>query len=271
MEGVLPDLHTSGILFSQLVMGETGEAAFLTYAKEVDVKQAFTTNGDLIEKAFKNLRTEESSSRVTDGVFRAIGMLSNRPPDRRRVVAIIGEGRDMGSQLKKNQALREAQLANISIYSVETSSFKATVKKPLPQGPTMDPFPAGSRPGPAGTIPIPMGENTMDLATPIKETLTYGMSLIWNHPLRTYAGGTGSNHIDAYTLKGVEEAVQMIGRELHSQYWLSYSPNNATAVEEYHTIDVRVNRPGLKVRARPGYFYVPSGGENTVEPDKIPK
>src|SRR5208282_5791944 len=104
----------------------------------------------------------------------------------------------------------------------------------------------------------------------VEETLRYGMSLIWNHPLRTYAGETGSNHIDAYTLKGVEEAVQLIGRELHSQYWLTYNPNNSGA-EEYHTIDVRVSRPGVKVRARPGYFYIPSGGENIVEPDKIPK
>jgi VWFA-related protein len=271
MEGVLPDLRTSGILFTQLVVGETGEAAVLTYAKEVTVRQPFTTNGDLVEKAFKDARTEEDASHVTDGMFRAIGILQSRPSDRRRVVVVIGEGRDMGSELKKNQALREAQLSNISIYSVETSSFKAIAKKPLPQGPTMDPFPPGSRPGPSGTIPIPMGEQTMDIGTPVKETLRYGMSLIWNHPLRTYAGGTGSNHIDAYTLKGVEEAVQLIGRELHSQYWLTYRPTNLTNVEEYHTIDVRVNRPGLKVRARPGYFYVPSGDENVVEPDKKPK
>ncbi len=271
MEGVLPDLRTSGILFTQLVMGETGEAAFLTYAKEVDVKQPFTTNGDLIEKSFKNLRTEESDSRVTDGVFRAMGMLANRPLDHRRVVVIIGEGRDMGSELKKNQALREAQVDNISIYSVETSSFKAVAKRPLPQGPTADPFPAGSRPNPPGQPPTPMGVNSMDLGTPVKESLRAGISLLWNHPLHTYANGTGSNRIDAFTLKGVEQAVQLIGRELHSQYWLSYSPNNATAIEEYHTIDVRVNRPGVKVRARPGYFYIPSGSENVVEPDKIPK
>ena len=271
MEGVLPDLRTSGILFTQLVMGETGEAAVLTYAKDVDVRQPFTTNGDLIEKAFKEVRTEESASRVTDGVFRAIGMLSNRSIDRRRVVVIIGEGRDMGSELKKNQALREAQLANISIYSVETSSFKAIAKKPLPQGPTMDPFPAGSKPGPPGTLNIPMGAQTMDLATPAIETIRAVKGLLWNHPLTTYAHGTGSNHLDAFTLKGVEQAVQLIGRELHSQYWLSYSPNNATATEEYHTIEVRVNRPGVKVRARPGYFYIPSGGENAAEPDKIPK
>ena len=271
MEGVLPDLKTSGILFTQLVLGETGEAAVLTYAKDVDVKQPFTTNGDLIEKAFKDLRTEESSSRVTDGVFRAMGMLGNRPKDHRRVVVIIGEGRDMGSELKKNQALREAQIENVSIYSVETSTFKALVKKPLPQGPTMDPFPAGSRPGPPGTLNIPMGVQTGDLATPAMEIYREAKSLLWNHPLTTYAHGTGSNHLDAFTLKGVEQAVQLIGRELHSQYWLSYSPNNATATEEYHTIDVRINRPGLRVRARPGYFYVPSGGENVAEPDKIPK
>jgi VWFA-related protein len=268
MDGVLPDLRTSGILFTQLVLGETGEAAVLTYAKEVDVKQPFTTNGDLVEKAFKTLKSEESDSRVTDGVFRAMGMLTTRPEDRRRVVVIIGEGRDMGSELKKNQALREAQLANISIYSVETSSFKAIAKKPLP-GPSSDPFPPGSRPGPSGTIPIPMGAQTMDLWTPVVETLRAGKALLWNHPLHTYAGGTGSNHLNAYTLRGVEQAVQLIGRELHSQYWLSYAPNNRKG-EEYHAIDVKVNRPGVKARARPGYFYIPSAGEG-VDPDKLPK
>jgi VWFA-related protein len=271
MEGVLPDLRTSGILFTQLVMGETGEAAVLTFAKEVDVKQPFTTDGDLIEKAFKGLRTEESDTRVTDGVFRALGMLANRPKDHRKVVVIIGEGHDMGSELKKNQALREAQIENVSIYSVETSSWKALAKKPLPQGPTMNPFPAGSQPGPPGTLNIPMGVQTGDIDPVLKEVYRDIKGFIWNHPLRTYAGGTGSSHIDAFTLKGVEQAVQLIGRELHSQYWLSYSPNNATATEEYHTIEVRVNRPGVKVRARPGYFYIPSGGENAAEPDKIPK
>src|SRR5204863_413998 len=84
IEGVLPNIRSSGILFTQLVMGETGEAAVLTYDRTTEVRQPFTTNGDLIEKAFKDIKTEGGQSRMTDAIFRALGMLSNRPQDRRK-------------------------------------------------------------------------------------------------------------------------------------------------------------------------------------------
>ena len=44
-----------------------------------------------------------------------------------------------------------------------------------------------------------------------------------------------------------------IGDELHSQYLLSYSPNNQTE-GGFHEIKVVVNRPKLEVRTRPGYW-----------------
>ena len=49
VQALLPQIRPSGILFTQLVMGETGEAAVLVYDHLVEVKQDFTTNGDLIE------------------------------------------------------------------------------------------------------------------------------------------------------------------------------------------------------------------------------
>ncbi len=44
-----------------------------------------------------------------------------------------------------------------------------------------------------------------------------------------------------------------ISDELHSQYLLSYSPNNKTE-GGFHEIKVIVNRPNLEVRTRPGYW-----------------
>ena len=51
----------------------------------------------------------------------------------------------------------------------------------------------------------------------------------------------------------MEQALARIGEELHSQYLLSYNPSNK---EEggYHTIRVAVEKPGLKVRTRTGYW-----------------
>jgi VWFA-related protein len=269
MEGVLPNLRSAGILFTSLVMGETGEAALLTYDQSVDVKQEFTTNGDLIEKGFKNLRTGGSESRLTDGVFRALGLVTNRKEDRRRVVVILGEGKDLGSESRKSQALREAQLANVSIYAVELSAFKAMAKRPLPET-TTPAIPEAARPHEPG---VPLGSQGgvvgFNMWPALVESTRAVKGMLWEHPLKNYTGGTGSDHINATSNKAVEDAVQRIGKELHSQYWISYAPNNLRA-QEFHSIELKVGRPGVKARYRPGYMYIPGGGE-IIEPDKLPK
>ena len=269
VEGVIANLRSSGILFTQLVMGETGEAAVLTYDQTIEVRQPFTKDGDLIEKAFKKLESGAGQSHLTDAVFRALGMLGNRTQDRRKVIVILGEGRDIGSETAKNQALREAQVANVSIYAVEMSAFKAMAKRELPQT-TVDPMPPGSKPLPPG---VPLGSQGGVVGFNAMPALVEGVravkGLLWDHPMKAYSVGTGSDHINATNSHAVEQAVQRIGRELHSQYYLSYIPNN-TKGEEFHTIEVKVNRPGIKARTRPGYLYIPSAGD-TVEPEKLPK
>jgi hypothetical protein len=51
-----------------------------------------------------------------------------------------------------------------------------------------------------------------------------------------------------------------IGKDLNSQYILSYAPTQAVKEEPgFHTIRVLVNRPGLIIRARTGYWW--GGGQ----------
>jgi hypothetical protein len=51
----------------------------------------------------------------------------------------------------------------------------------------------------------------------------------------------------------LDREVAQLGNELHSQYLLTYSPNNQ-AEGGYHHIVVEVNKPGLTVRTRDGYW-----------------
>ncbi len=262
MIGVLDGLRTSGVLFTQLVMGETGEAAFLTYDYTFELKQNFTTNGNLIEKQFKDLAVGEAGSNLTSAVARAIGMLSNRPEGRRKVVVILGEGRDYGSESNMNRVLMEAQLNNISIFAVELSAFKGIVKRPIPgTNHENDNVPPGNTPQRAGRPAVTdspaMG---FDLLTPLFEG-AMAVRGLWAHPMKTYASGTGSNHLNATNRKALEEAVQRIGSELHTQYWVSYKPDNLAA-QEFHTIEVKVNQPGIKARHRPGYLYIPADAQD---------
>lgn len=53
----------------------------------------------------------------------------------------------------------------------------------------------------------------------------------------------------------LQETLTSIARELREQYLIGYTPDRPPSDEPaWHAIDVRVNRPGLRVRARDGYF-----------------
>ena len=64
---------------------------------------------------------------------------------------------------------------------------------------------------------------------------------------------TGGREYSFIGEKSLEKAVSGISEELHSQYLLSYSPNNQ-GEGGFHDIRVIVNRPSLEVRTRPGYW-----------------
>jgi hypothetical protein len=69
--------------------------------------------------------------------------------------------------------------------------------------------------------------------------------------------GTGGAHLPTFKNRSIENAIDEIGGELHSQYSVTYSPAGTSEIG-YHEINVTVvDRKGLKVRARPGYYVSP--------------
>jgi VWFA-related protein len=78
------------------------------------------------------------------------------------------------------------------------------------------------------------------------------------NPLELATAGTGGAHLATFKNHSIENAIDEIGGELHSQYSLSYMPTG-TNDAGFHEIKVSVNRSGLRVRARPGYYIAPPG------------
>jgi hypothetical protein len=52
--------------------------------------------------------------------------------------------------------------------------------------------------------------------------------------------------------KGLEQAIQKLGQELHTQYLLSFTPGSVEP--GYHKLEVKVGDREYLVRARPGYW-----------------
>ena len=89
-------------------------------------------------------------------------------------------------------------------------------------------------------------------------SITVGSALIKHEPGRMtkYPEETGGDSFFASKGDKLEHLYSTTTEEARNQYLLGYVPQNAGG-GEYHSIEVRVERPGLNVTARKGYYYSP--------------
>jgi hypothetical protein len=72
-------------------------------------------------------------------------------------------------------------------------------------------------------------------------------------PLEVATVATGGLYQSPLKDNAIETAIDRVGGELHASYLLSYRPMG-TDPNGYHRIKVTVDKPGMKVRSRPGYY-----------------
>jgi VWFA-related protein len=264
---ILPEIRKTGILLTQTVMGPRGEAAIVGFNDAVDKLQDFTADDDVIERTVNGLQEGTSGSRLYDAMALGVEMLTSRPqptaekPGRRRVLLILSEATDVGSGTKLGEVLRQAQLANITIYSVGLSTTRAELQsKNQTQRISATPPGVFGQPPLPGTVQTPTSEEqrygNIDVLALAVWAVQHAENQIKDHALETAAVATGGAHLATFRDRSIEKAVDEIGGELHSQYSLSYTPTG-TGEMGYHEIKVSVDRAGVKVRARPGYYLAP--------------
>jgi VWFA-related protein len=261
---LMPQINRAGIVLAETVMGPDGEAAVVGFNDSVDKLQDFTTNQDALEKIFTKLNSVTSGSKLFDAMAIGVEMLSGRPlptadtPGRRRIMLILSEATDAGSETKLGAVLRQAQLSNVTIYSVGLSTTLAELKAP-PKDTTPQVTPPGTfgRPPFPGSVQTPGSEDALygsgDLMAVAVWAVQHIKNKITDHALELAATATGGEHIATFKNHSIENAIDEIGGELHSQYSLSYTPRG-TSDTGYHEIKVKVDKEGWKVRARPGYY-----------------
>jgi VWFA-related protein len=264
IEPMLPAIRRTGILFSETVVGPSGEAALLAFDDDIRLDLPFTNDHSRIEKSVAALRMGTSGTRLYDALARAVSLLRERPLNRRRIVLAVAEAADTGSEEKLGAVLREAQLSNVVIYSVGISTTAAMLRgQPKQTGP----YPIG----PEGTFPLPgrAGQpqtptsqqqdrsRQMDLLALIAWIVSRAANAVGENDLQVATIATGGLHLPTFKDDSIEQAISAIGGELHAQYTLTYRPTGTGDPAGYHDIKVEVARPGLSVRSRPGYYVAP--------------
>ncbi|HXN25155.1 MAG TPA: VWA domain-containing protein [Candidatus Dormibacteraeota bacterium] len=271
IEPILPAIRKTGIVFTQTVMGPTGEAAVLEFNDTVDKRLDFTKNADTVEKTVGSIRVGTSGAKLYDALSAAVEMLASRSESsveggRRRIILALSEAVDTGSASKLGEVLHAAQRANVTIYSVGLSTTAAELRAPPKKvAPEITPPGTFGRPPIPGTVQTPTTEAQRDASIDFYALAVWLLKNIHNqvsdHALEAATVATGGVHLSTFKDRSIEKAMDQIGGELHAQYNLSYAPSG-TEMIGYHEIKIEImgSRKGLKWHARPGYYLAEPQG-----------
>jgi VWFA-related protein len=155
---------------------------------------------------------------LNDAILAAATELSRRDRARRKVIFVISDGREDGSAASYKEVLKVLLSNEISVYAIGVDAAA-----------------------------IPGYDKLSQIRVP---RMGYG------NILPKYVSATGGEVFAEFTRPAIEAAYARLTEQARNQYTLGYNTNNVLA-SNYRSIEVRVSRPGLDVRAKDGYYPLP--------------
>jgi VWFA-related protein len=153
---------------------------------------------------------------LNDAILAAAKELSTRPKGRRRVIYVISDGKEYGSKATYKEVVRYLQTNSIAVYGTAVGDSARWGE------------------GFVSRIHLPF--------------------TMYDNRLYGYTVATGGFLDSESNLNGIEKSYQKIAEEARNQYTLVYASHESIYDGKYRKIDVRVDRPGLEVIAKPGYY-----------------
>jgi VWFA-related protein len=258
-EAVLEKVRKLGAMIQPVVIGDRGCAGLLTFDDRVNWVQECTGDGGVLRKAFLGLPSGGGkTARMLDAASSAIGRL-RKEQNARRVLLLISESRDRGSESTIEQVMAEAQEADVAIYAATFSGFTTALASKVPvrgsdeKAPNLTPSQeamqtANGAPPNQFNPKIPPPGQRVDLKSGI-ETLARKFG---TNSTDVLTGGTGGAVFPFTKARALEEVILTLGEELHSEYVISFAPDRPE--EGYHVLEFKITRKGVfQVRARAGY------------------
>ncbi len=253
---VIDKLGGSGILFSQLVAADAGQTAVISFSDEVKVHQDFTDDPDRVTHALRMLRKEGDNAHMLDALHQALDMLDHRPPARRRIILMIAERRDRASSAKLPTVMEQVERLNAAVYWLTYSPFlepftvkPKTAEDLKPEAERVKVQQCALCPAPDDT-PVPPDLGPGGYLYGIQELIRLHKPDLSHLFTRT----TGGRELNFLKKSALEQAIQLIGEEVHRQYILSFTPASGVP-GTFHTLRVAVkDQPELRAKTRDGYW-----------------
>jgi VWFA-related protein len=158
---------------------------------------------------------------LNDAILRAALDLSKREKTHRKVIFVISDGREYGSQASYRDVLRVLQSHDIQVKAVVVDM---------------------------GALPV---------FRQIEKFRIKGQG--YSDILPKYAYATGGGQIfPELSRNAIEDAYADLTSEARNQYTLGYSPKAVVSNSPYRSIEVWVDKKNVKVSAKDGYYPAPT-------------
>ena len=264
VESILPQIKHLGSLLP-LVVGDHGEAAVIAFDSRLQLMQDFTQDSDKVKSAIDKITAGNSSARMIDAVDQAVFMLHKRPENNRKIILLVSETRDQGSEGRVRETLIDAQLANVLVYPVDITQLVVRLtEKPIPPRP--DPIAVAAQPTIMGqpstptTVAQSYGPGLAQFGPLLRRIYKDTKRIFVDSPSEVFAKGTGGAQFSFIRQKKVwKRRFSGSAQEIRSQYLISYRPSNADE-PGFHALTVTVQNPRYAAKTRPGYWI--GGGKS---------
>ena len=156
---------------------------------------------------------------LNDAILAAAMDLSKRPKDRRKLIFVISDGKEVGSRANYPQVLKVLLSNAISVYGVAV-----------------------------GDSAMPVLSEVQKVNAPFSGHANL---------LPRYADKTGGDILPEFDRNAIENAYAHVTQQARNQYTLGYTPAKTAPSNTYRNIEVIVHRPNLKIHAKEGYYPLP--------------
>lgn len=153
---------------------------------------------------------------LNDAILAAAIATSKAGKGRRRVVYVISDGKEYGSQAKYKDVVKYLQTNKVAVYGTLVGD---------------------------SSLPVVGYLDKIHLPLMMKDNL-----------LPAYASETGGYFDAEFRQKGIEQSFARITEEARNQYTIGYYTHEPFIDGKYRPIEVKVLKPNLQVIAKKGYF-----------------
>jgi VWFA-related protein len=213
----------------------TTRVAIVEFDSQVALARNFTTDENRIDAELSNLQPGDSGATILDAVDYSIDLLKKEPDDRQRVLLLISETRDHGSQMKIEDAVAAIGKANATMYAL---AFSPGISNILDTG--------------RGTN-LPGANSEMHPTVDFLDLAYRTAQAMRKNTPSTVASMTGGEYELFTTRKKFEVRMNDFTNHLHSRYLLSFAPENPHS--GLHQLQVKLRDPHVgTVLARTSYW-----------------